>query len=180
MAQARVIAVHASHRHNVSKDPQLAIQLIAGFGVNGDAHAGALVQHLHDKRKDPTRPNLRQVHLMPAELFEELAARGYAIHPGQLGENITTEGVDLITLPRGTRLAIGEAVIEVTGLRTPCSLLERFGEGLANALIGRDDEGRKVRKCGVMGIVLEGGTIAAGDEIGVLLPAGPRLALQPV
>jgi MOSC domain-containing protein YiiM len=177
---ARVVAVQASSSHKLGKDRQLAISLITAFGVEGDAHAGERVQHLFDKRKDPTKPNLRQVHLMPQELFTELAERGFEIYPGQMGENITTQGLDLITLPRGTLLTIGDAVIEVTGLRSPCSQLERLGEGLANALLARDAEGRKIRKCGVMGIVATGGMIMAGDEIKVLLPAEPHLALEPV
>eukprot|EP01037_Dinobryon_pediforme_P045163 gene45163-57480_t len=160
-----VIAVCASTRHEFSKSPQIAIRLVEGLGIEGDAHAGTTVQHIYDKRRDPTRPNLRQVHLIHAELFDELETGGFAVRPGDLGENVSTRGVDLLNLPRGTLLRIGPgAVVEVTGLRSPCVQIDRFEPGLLAAVRERV-EGKFVGRTGVMGIVRTGGDIAAGDGI---------------
>ena len=175
-----VIAVCASTRHEFSKSPQIAIRLVEGLGIESDAHAGTTVQHIYDKRRDPTRPNLRQVHLIHAELLDELATGGFAVRPGDLGENVSTRGVDLLNLPRGTLLRIGSgAVVEVTGLRSPCVQIDRFEPGLLAAVRERV-EGKFVGRTGVMGIVRTGGDIAAGDRIEVVLPAGPHEKLEPV
>jgi len=130
--------------------------------------------------RDPHQPNLRQVHLIHNELFEELRTKGYTVAPGQLGENITTRGLDLLGLPAGTRLRLGDAVVEVTGLRNPCTQLDRFAPGLMQAVLGRDANGQLVRKTGIMAIVIAGGMVCPGDRIGVELPAQPHVALEPV
>jgi MOSC domain-containing protein YiiM len=177
----RVVAVCAAKVHHFSKPPLLSIRLLAGLGVEGDAHAGATVKHRSRVARDPTQPNLRQVHLIHAELFDELAAAGFDVAPGQLGENVTTRGVDLLTLPAGTRLRLGDAaVVEVTGLRNPCVQLDRFRPGLMAAMLGRDAQGGLVRKAGVMSVVLSGGDVRAGDVVTVDLPEGPHRRLEVV
>lgn len=178
---ARVIAVSRSPRHRFSKTPALAIRLVAGFGVEGDAHAGPTVKHRSRVARDPAQPNLRQVHLIHAELFDELAARGFSVGPGDIGENLTTAGLDLLALAEGTHLRLGEtALVEVTGLRNPCLQLDRFAPGLMQACLGRDAQGGLVRKAGVMGVVLTGGEVAPGDPIEVVPPSGPARPLRPV
>jgi MOSC domain-containing protein YiiM len=157
------------------------IELVAGLGVRGDSHLGVLVQHRVRVREDPSRPNLRQVHLIHEELFEELRAAGYALKPGDIGDNVTTRGLALLNLPTGTRLHLGaEAVVEVTGLRNPCRQVDGFQPGLMAALLGRDSEGNLVRKSGIMGIVLAGGEVRPGDLIAVELPPEPHRPLKPV
>jgi MOSC domain-containing protein YiiM len=154
---------------------------VAGLGVEGDAHLGITVKHRTLVRSDPTRPNLRQVHLIHAELHEELRAAGFAVEAGQIGENVTTRGIALLGLPAGTRLHLGEtAVVEVTGLRNPCGQLDRFQAGLTAALLGRDQDGKLIRKAGIMSIVLAGGDVRPGDAIGVELPPPPHRALDRV
>lgn len=181
MPIARVTAVSRDGRHAFSKPVRNAITLIAGLGVAGDAHAGQTVQHRSRVARDPSAPNLRQVHLIHAELHDELAGRGFPVSPGDMGENVTTRGIDLLALPAGARLRIGaQAVVEVTGLRNPCVQLDGFQHGLMKAVLDRDDEGRLVRKAGVMAIVLVGGDVAAGDPIEVSLPPEPHLPLEPV
>lgn len=178
---ATVLAVHVSAEHTFSKPSADTIRLLTGLGVDGDAHAGATVQHLSRVRRDPTAPNLRQVHLMHAELFDELADAGYAVRPGDLGENVTTRGLDLLALPTGARLRLGsDAEVELTGLRTPCSQLDAFRSGLMKATLGRDDDGTLIRKTGVMAVVTRDGAIRPGDRIRVTMPAGMPEALQPV
>jgi MOSC domain-containing protein YiiM len=178
--QGQVLAVHRSSSHSFSKFAEDAITLVPGLGVAGDAHSGATVQHRSRVARDPTVPNLRQVHLLHAELFDELVASDFAVFPGDLGENITTRGLNLLDLPTGTRLRIGSTEIELTGLRNPCSQIDRFQRGLMAAVLDRDAAGELVRKAGVMGIVHEGGEIRAGDPILVHLPAQPHLPLAPV
>lgn len=179
---ASVLAVHRSHDHSFSKFAEDAITLVAGLGVQGDAHAGEKVQHRSRMAKDPDQPNLRQVHLIHAELFDELMERDHPVFPGEMGENITTRGLDLLALPTGARLRIGEggAVVEVTGLRNPCSQIDRFQKGLMHAVLDKDAQGRPVRKAGVMGVVVSGGEVRAGDDIRVEPPAGEPRPLQPV
>jgi MOSC domain-containing protein YiiM len=180
-AAGRVLAVHRSGRHGFSKLAQLSVTLVAGLGVEGDAHAGATVKHRSRVRRDPAQPNLRQVHLLHAELFDELASAGFKVRPGDLGENVTTQGLDLLALPTGTRLRLGaNALVEVTGLRNPCSQIDRFQPGLMAAVLDRAPDGTLVRKAGVMGVVLQGGEVVAGDPIAVELPAGVHRPLQPV
>ncbi len=165
----------------MSKPAAETIKLLAGLGVEGDAHLGTTVQHLHPMRRDPTQPNLRQVHLIHAELHEELRKAGFDLAPGEMGENVTTSGIDLLGLPTGARLRLGDAaLIEVTGLRNPCHQLNKLREGLMAATLDRDAEGNLIRKAGVMAVVIEGGVVRAGDKIAIELPAAPHQALKPV
>jgi MOSC domain-containing protein YiiM len=175
-----VVAVGRAETHAFSKPTADAITLVAGLGVDGDAHAGATVKHRSRVKVDPTQPNLRQVHLIHAELFDELCGRGFVIGPGDMGENVTTCGLDLLGLPTAARLSIGEAVIEVTGLRNPCRQLDAFRPGLMKAVLGRDAAGRIIRKAGIMGIVIAGGRIRPGDVIAVTLPPPPHRPLERV
>lgn len=176
-----VNAVHLSDGHSFSKFTEPSITLIEGLGVAGDAHAGLTVQHRSRVAKDPHAVNLRQVHLLHSELFDELIGAGFAIFPGDLGENITTCAIDLLALPTGARLAIGRsAVVQVTGLRNPCSQLNRFQPGLMAATLDKDANGRLVRKAGVMSIVVSGGEVHPGDAIGIELPVGALRRLEPV
>lgn len=178
---ATVISVSAAMGHRFSKPVQGSIRLLAGLGVEGDAHCGETVKHRSRVAVDPTQPNLRQVHLIHAELFDELNAAGFDVAPGQMGENVLTRGLDLLGLPVGTTLRLGgDALVEITGLRNPCAQIEAFRPGLLAAVLGRDAEGRIVRKAGIMGIVLEGGVVAPGDAIEVTLPALPHRALERV
>jgi MOSC domain-containing protein YiiM len=176
-----VVAVHLSRAHTMAKVTQPAIRLLAGLGVEHDAHAGVTVKHRSRVARDPSQPNLRQVHLIHAELHDELAARGMPIAPGQMGENVTTRGVDLLALPTGTELHVGpSAVIEVTGLRNPCLQLEDIHVGLMEAVLDRDGDGDLVRRAGVMGVVRAGGEVKRRDRITVVLPPGPHTPLGPV
>ena len=177
----RVICVARDPGHHFSKQSQLSIRLIKGIGVAGDAHAGVTVKHRSRVAADPTQPNLRQVHLIQAELHDELAGKGFTVAPGDVGENVTTRGIDLLALPRGARLHLGaEAVVEITGLRNPCGQLNGFAEGLLEATIERDPQRGVIRRAGVMGIVLAGGDVAPGDQITVELPEGRQLPLERV
>jgi MOSC domain-containing protein YiiM len=177
--KAFVTAVSRSGTHSFSKPNQDSIRLLAGLGVEGDAHMGETVKHRSRVAKDPNQPNLRQVHLIHSELHDELKEAGFTVSVGQLGENVTTRGIDLLGLPTGTRLMIGEsAVVEITGLRNPCVQIDRFQKGLMKAVLEHDDEGNLVRKSGVMGIVLKGGEVKPGDTIKVELPPEPHRPLQ--
>lgn len=181
MSPAIVTAVSSSDRHGFSKTRQPVVQLLAGLGVAGDAHSGRTVQHLSRVRRDPTRPNLRQVHLVHAELHDALASAGFAVGPGDMGENVTTRGVDLLALPTGTLLRLGAAaVIEVTGLRNPCVQLDRFQDGLMAEVLDQDADGGLVRKAGVMAVVLTGGDVRPGDRIDIEHPPEPHRPLSPV
>jgi MOSC domain-containing protein YiiM len=176
-----VVAVSRSAVHSMAKPNLDAIRLVAGLGVEGDAHMGATVKHRSRVRRDPTQPNLRQVHLIHAELHDELRGADYDVAPGQMGENITTRGVDLLALPTGTLLRLGAtALVEVTGLRNPCTQLDGIRPGLMAATLDRDDRGEIVRRAGIMGIVVTGGDVRPGDPIRVELPAPPHRALAPV
>ena len=178
---AHVAAVHRSASYAFSKRAVASIRLVEGLGVDGDVHAGATVRHRSRVARDPTQPNLRQVHLLHGELHDELARRGFTVTPGAMGENVTTRGIDLLALPTGTRLHLGaDAVVEVTGLRNPCAQLDGLLPGLQRAVIDHDTDGQLVRRAGIMGIVLAGGTVASGDAIVVELPAGPHAPLAPV
>ena len=178
---AVVVTVSRDGEHRPSKAVTEEIVLLAGLGVQGDAHAGASVQHRSRVAADPTQPNLRQVHVIHAELHAELRAQGFDVGPGQLGENLLTAGVDLLGLPRGTLLHLGaQAVVEVTGLRNPCVQLDVLQPGLLRAVVGRDEHGEVVRKAGIMGIVVHGGPVRPSDTIEVRLPAGPHHALERV
>lgn len=178
---AFVAAVSLSSGYTFSKPVQKSIRLLAGLGVDGDAHSGVTVKHRSRVKRDPTQPNLRQVHLIHAELHDELNAQGFNVSAGQMGENITTRGVDLLGLPTGTRLHLGkEAVVEVTGLRNPCYQLDDFQQGLLQACLDHDAEGNLIRKTGVMGIVLVGGEVFPNDSIRVEFPEEPFQPLPPV
>jgi MOSC domain-containing protein YiiM len=176
-----VLAVSSRIGHHFSKTPCLSIRLLRGLGVDGDAHMGETVKHRSRVRKDPTQPNLRQVHLIHAELFDELRSKGFRVQPGDLGENVTTSGLDLLALPAGTRLHLGlTAVVAVTGLRNPCIQIDYFQKGLMAATLDKDAGGNLIRKAGIMGIVLNDGDVRPGDAIGVELPARPYQPLLPV
>ena len=176
-----IAAVSRDSRHRFSKDVVDVVTLVAGHGVEGDAHAGTTVQHRYRVAADPTQPNLRQVHLIHGELHDELHAQGFEVEPGQLGENITTRGLDLLDLPRGTRLHLGDdAVVEVTGLRNPCVQINAFQPGMLKAVTPRDADGNVIRKAGIMSIVVTGGQVRVGDRIGVTMPPQPWEALEPV
>jgi MOSC domain-containing protein YiiM len=174
-----VQSVSRDDEHRFSKPRVGSITLIEGLGVEGDSHAGATVQHLSRKARHPEAPNLRQVHLIATELFDELARVGYTVTAGDLGENVTTAGVDLLGLPAGTRLQLGEnAVVELTGLRNPCLQIDRFQDGLLGQVVGRDEAGHIVRRAGVMSVVLSGGEVCPGATIGIELPPEPHVALD--
>jgi MOSC domain-containing protein YiiM len=181
MTTPAVTAVSRSVEHAVSKPQQDRIRLLEGLGVEGDAHMGRTVKHRSRVARDPGQPNLRQVHLMHAELHDELRSAGFAVEAGQMGENITTRGIDLLGLPSGARLRLGDAaVVEVTGLRNPCTQLDGIRPGLMKATLAHDEQGDLIRKAGVMGIVVAGGEVRAGDAIQVELPPEPHRSLEPV
>lgn len=179
--KGEVIAVACDAKHQFSKHLIDEIEVLAGLGVRGDAHEGVTVQHRSRVAVDPTQPNLRQVHLIHAELFDELAAKGFTVGPGDLGENVVTRGVDLLSLPTGTSLRLGdEVVIELTGLRNPCAQIERFHPGLLAAVLDRGPGGEIIRKAGVMSVVRAGGWVRPGDAIRVELPPLPHVPLERV
>jgi MOSC domain-containing protein YiiM len=176
-----VTAVSRSPRHTLAKPNEDSIRLVAGMGVEGDAHQGTTVKHRSRVKLNPAAPNLRQVHLIHAELHDELRQAGFAMMPGQMGENITTSGVDLLGLATGARLHLGaSAVVEVTGLRNPCAQLDKIQKGLMAATLGRDANGNLVRKAGIMGVVLAEGEVRPGDPIRVEPPLPPHRPLAVV
>lgn len=176
-----VRSVARSREHRFSKEPALSITLRAGFGVEGDAHAGATVQHRSRVAADPTQPNLRQVHLLHHEFLAYAREHGYDVKAGDMGENILTEGLDLLALPRDTLLRVGpDAVVRITGLRNPCRQIDHFRQGLLQLAVGRDADGSIVRRAGVMGVVTAGGTVSPGHQIHVDLPAPPHHRLDRV
>ena len=178
---ATVVAVHLSATHTFGKEPVASITLVSGVGVAGDAHAGVTVQHRSRVAADPTQPNLRQVHLIHRELFDDLAAAGHLVAPGQLGENVTTDGVDLLHLPVGARLRLGAtAVVTVTGLRNPCRQIDDFQAGLLKRLVRPGPDGHPLRLAGVMGVVAQGGVVQPGDPVLVELPPAPHRPLDRV
>ncbi|MFI2613911.1 MOSC domain-containing protein [Streptomyces sp. NPDC018584] len=178
---ARVTAVSSNATYSFSKPNRGCVTLLAGLGVEGDVHAGEKVKHRFRVRQDPDQPNLRQVHLIQEELFDELAADGFAVAPGELGENITTRGLDLLGLPTGALLRIGgSAVVEITGLRNPCRQIDHFRAGLMKKVVGRDESGAVVHRAGVMSVVHRGGEVRPGDAIEVELPEGPHRPLKTV
>ena len=177
----RVISVSRSAKHVFSKSNRECIRLLEGLGVEGDAHMGETVKHRSRVAADPTQPNLRQVHLIHSELHDELRMNGFKVSAGDMGENITTRGIDLLALPRGARLRIGEGVVlELTGLRNPCAQLDAFQDGLMKAVLDYDEEGNLVRKAGVMSVVLTGGDVRVDDLIRVELPSEPYERLERV
>jgi MOSC domain-containing protein YiiM len=180
-AKGLVLAVARDGEHRFSKTAAPVIRLLTRLGVEGDAHCGVTVKHRSRVKRDPSQPNLRQVHLIHAELIDELRAAGFQVGPATMGENITTRGVALLDLPVGARLRIGaEAVVEITGLRNPCVQLDNYQAGLTRAVLDRGSNGELIRKAGVMGVVLAGGEVAVGDRIAVELPPEPHRRLEPV
>lgn len=176
-----VVAVSVSATHSFSKKNQLSITLLDGLGVTGDAHLGTTVKHRSRVAQNPNQPNLRQVHLIHVELLHELQEKGFSVLPGQMGENITTAGLDLLGLPTGSKLYLGDtAIVEITGLRNPCSQLDNFQAGLMSAVLDYDEHGNLIRKAGVMGIVLVGGMLKLGDRIRAELPPLPHRPLERV
>ncbi|MYW64572.1 MOSC domain-containing protein [Streptomyces sp. SID8379] len=178
-----VTAVSSNGTYSFTKPNRDSITLLAGLGVDGDVHAGVTVKHRSRVAQDPTQPNLRQVHLMHEELFTELAGQGHEVRPGDLGENVTTRGIDLLALPTGTLLRFGDggAVVEVTGLRNPCLQIDAFQDGLLKRVVGRDPEsGEIVRRAGIMSVVREGGVVRPGDAVHAELPAHPHTPLERV
>jgi MOSC domain-containing protein YiiM len=176
-----VTAVSSNGQYSFTKPNRDSIRLLTGLGVEGDVHAGVTVKHRSRVAQDPTQPNLRQVHLIHEELFAEVGGEGFKVEPGELGENITTCGIDLLGLPVGTLLRIGDfAVLEVTGLRNPCLQIDNFREGLLKQVVGRDEAGNIVRKAGIMSIVKQGGVVRPGDMIEAELPSGPHHPLDRV
>ena len=177
--KGNIVSVSRSATHSFSKETYESITILEGLGVEGDAHAGLTVKHRYLVRKNPKAPNLCQVHLLPAELFEELRAKGLEVDPGEMGENVTTQGLDLLSLPPGTKLQLGEkAVVEVTGLRTPCTQMDKLRPGLMKACLGRDSDGSLIRKAGIMATALAGGIVRPGDSIRLILPPKPWAKLQ--
>ncbi len=178
---ATILAVHCKGLHAFSKDQVPGIELVAGHGVQGDAHFGVTVQHRSRVARDPTQPNLRQVHLLQNELLAEVRKLGHLVAPGRMGENITTHGINLLGLSAGTQLRLGSgAVVEVTGLRNPCAQIESFMPGLLAAVLDRTPEGTLIRKAGVMAIVLQGGFLKPGDAVEVVHKPEPFKPLEPV
>ena len=176
-----VLSVSRDSKHRFSKVVVDSITLVAGEGVQGDAHRGVTVKHRSRVEADPTQPNLRQVHLIHYELIEELQGQGFRVEPATMGENVTTVGIDLLSLPTGTVLSIGDvAQVEITGLRNPCRQLDDYQQGLTAAVLDRDADGNLIRKAGVMGIVRTGGVVKQGDEIRIELPPEPHFALERV
>jgi hypothetical protein len=176
-----VTAVSSNSEYSFTKPNRPGIRLLVGLGVEGDVHAGVTVKHRSRVAQDPTQPNLRQVHLLHEELFAEVGEGGFDVRPGELGENITTSGIDLLGLPVGTLLRIGaEAIVEVTGLRNPCRQIDNFQQGLLKAVVGRDEAGNIVRKAGIMGVVTVGGAVRPGDTIAVEFPDEPHRPLDRV
>ncbi|MGW0570409.1 MOSC domain-containing protein [Streptomyces tauricus] len=174
-----VVAVSSNGVYSFSKPNRESITLLAGLGVEGDVHAGVTVKHRFRMRKDPSQPNLRQVHLIHEELFDEVRDAGFEVAAGELGENVTTRGIDLLGLPAGTLLRLGdEAVVEVTGLRNPCAQIDTFRKGLMKQVVGRGEDGKVLVRSGIMGVVVTGGPVRPGDPVGVELPAGPHLPLE--
>lgn len=174
-----VVALGLSAKHTFSKTSYDSITLLENLGVQGDAHSGVTVKHRSRVRADPSQPNLRQVHLFQEETLHELQNRGFDVAPTVLGENITTRGMNLLDLPRGTRLVCGSnAVIELTGLRNPCSQLDDYADGLMSALLDRSASGKLIRKAGVMGIVIESGIVSVGDAIEFSMPDKPHVKLE--
>ena len=177
----RIAAVSRSGSHTMVKGNEAAIRLLAGLGVEEDAHAGVTVKHRSRVARDPSQPNLRQVHLIHAELHAELRRSGLDVAAGEMGENVTTEGIDLLGLPTGARLRLGdEAVVEITGLRNPCAQLDKIRPGLMKATLDKDEQGNVIRKAGIMGVVITGGEVRTGDPIEVELPTPPHRPLEPV
>lgn len=176
-----VLSVSRSDTYTFSKQCVAVISILAGFGVEGDAHAGEKVKHRYLARRNPNAPNRTQVHLLQSELFAELQTGGISLQPGEMGENVTTSGLDLLALPLGTQLHLGEsAIVQVTGLRTPCFQMDRFRPGLQKACLGRDAQGKNLRKAGIMGIAITSGIVIPKDQIRVELPAGDWISLGPV
>ena len=174
MSKVKVYSVHASSTHSIRKENRSYIHIIEGFGVEGDAHAGKKVKHRYLVRKDPERPNLRQVHFISYEIYEDLRQSGFNILEGEMGENITTVGIDLMNLPLDTIFRIGGDVeLKITGMREPCHLLDEIQNGLMKATVSKNEEGHIIRKAGIMSVVIKGGIVQSGDPIEIIYPKRP-------
>ena len=113
------------------------------------------------------------------EILSELNDKGFSVIPGELGENITTQGIDLLSLPQGCQLHIGKTtIIELTALRNPCVQIENFQTGMLKEVISKDKQGKIMRKLGMMGVVLSGGHVQPNDEITIQLPEQPHKSLE--
>lgn len=177
----RIEALHSSPSHSLKKETTSSLEIIKGLGVKGDAHMGAKIKHVYRVRKDPNEPNLRQVHIIHAELFDELKTKDFDISFGEMGENITCSGLDILSLPTDTELQMGVSTrLKVTGLRNPCAQLDSIKKGLMKACLDRNQSGEMIPKVGIMTIVLEGGIINQGDEIKVVFPPEPHRKLEAV
>ncbi len=178
---ACVVSVSRDDGHRFSKPTVAEIRLLEDWGVEGDAHAGPTVRHRSRRARDPQQPNLRQVHLLHEELFDDVAGRGFRVLPGEMGENVTTRGVLLLSLPVGTVPQLGpDASVELTGLRNPCVQIDALATELMRQMLGRDANGDVVRRAGVMAVVRSSGVVRPGDPITVQLPHGPHRRLEPV
>lgn len=182
MLKPRILSVSARSGHHFSKTPQRSIRLLAGLGVEGDGHMGERIKHRSRARYNPALPNLRQVHLIDSGYIALMAAKGYAVAPGDIGENLLVAGIDLISMPQDTLLHLGGdgAVVRITGLRNPCIQMDRFMPGLMAASLDRDADGGLIRLTGVMGVVEGGGAVVPGDVVRVEMPEGEHLPLVPV
>ena len=176
----KIVALSKSQTHTLQKFNCNSFNLLEGLGVEGDAHMGKTIKHRSRVAKDPSKPNYRQVHLIHSELFTELKEKGFEIKAGQMGENITTQGIDLLGLPTDSILQISSARLQVTGLRNPCVQLDGIQEGLMQAVLDRDEDGNLIRKAGIMAVVLEGGEISVGDEIEIIYPEKPYVKLEKI
>lgn len=177
----QVTSLHCDSEHNFSKPPVLEAMFLAGVGIEGDAHSGATTQHLSRQKKDASRPNLRQVHLVASELHEELRSDGFDVPFGAFGENLTTSGLDLGALPAGSTLRLGdEVILSLTGFRDPCSQIDKFQAGLRSAVSFKPETGPQLFRNGVMSVVVRGGTVRVGDTIKVALPPEPHQPMQKV
>ena len=181
MKNGKVHSLSISPQHTFSKVLTNQVEVIKGIGIKGDAHAGITVKHRSRVAKDPNQPNLRQIHLIHLELLKDLVQKGYTVQPGDLGENITTEGISLLDLPKDSILTFGETVkVQITGLRNPCHQIDKFQKGLLKEVVGRNEAGEIIRMAGIMGIVLEGGKISVNDEIQITYPPNPHQKLERV
>ena len=157
---AAVVGLSIDDGHHFSKRAVERVTMVAGVGIEGDVHAGPLVQHRSRVRVDPNQPNLRQVHLIDDAVFAVAASAGFEIDHGDLGENVTVSGLDVHGLAVGTMLRLGEsAFVAVTGLRNPCGQINGLRPGLLDVL-RRADGGDIVRRAGIMGVVVRGGEVA--------------------
>jgi len=140
------------------------IFLIADFGVKGDYHAGKFIRHRWLAKKDPTRLNNRQVLLIDDSILADIGKEGISPKPGELGENITLEGIKLMRQPIGTKFQIGDAVVELTEIRRPCYQLNAIHPNLQNTVMP-DKEDESTWNAGMLATVIKGGTVQSGFPV---------------